>query len=157
MNIYYRVKHFLEVKGYWEIFIYLFFGGLATVVNIVSFAVALQFFDLSMPISNTISWICSVLFAFVTNKLWVFHSKSPNFMHLMIEFSKFVFYRILSYGMDMGSMLVLIQVMHTNDYIAKIITQIIVVIANYVFSKLFIFKETKVIEEGFSEESNKNE
>ncbi|MBF8807739.1 MAG: GtrA family protein [Enterococcus lacertideformus] len=147
MNLYYRVKQFLEAKGYWEIFIYLFFGGLATVVNIVSFAIALQFFKLSMPISNTISWICSVLFAFVTNKLWVFHSKSPNLMHLMIEFSKFVFYRILSYGMDMGSMLLLIQVMHTNDYVAKIITQIIVVIANYIFSKLFIFKETILIEE----------
>src|SRR5699024_5642784 len=103
---------------------------------------ALQMLHLSMPIANTISWICSVLFAFVTNKLWVFHSKSPNFFHLVIEFSKFLFYRILSYGMDMGSMLLLIQVMHTNDYVAKIITQVIVVVANYVFSKLFIFKGT---------------
>ncbi len=120
-------------------------------VNIVTFAIALQMLHLSMPIANTISWICSVLFAFVTNKLWVFHSKSPNFFHLVIEFSKFLFYRILSYGMDMGSMLLLIQVMHTNDYVAKIITQVIVVVANYVFSKLFIFKGTTIIEEELPE------
>ncbi|EOS7999517.1 GtrA family protein [Enterococcus hirae] len=151
MNFYYRVRQFLEEKGYWEIFIYLFFGGLATVVNIVTFAIALQMLHLSMPIANTISWICSVLFAFVTNKLWVFHSKSPNFFHLVIEFSKFLFYRILSYGMDMGSMLLLIQVMHTNDYVAKIITQVIVVVANYVFSKLFIFKGTTIVEEELPE------
>ncbi|MGX7174136.1 GtrA family protein [Enterococcus ratti] len=153
MKFYNQMKQFLEMKGYWEIFIYLFFGGLATVVNIVSFGIALQFFDLSMPVSNTISWICSVLFAFVTNKLWVFHSKSPNLLHLVVEFSKFVFYRILSYGMDMGCMLLLIQVMDTNEYFAKIITQIIVVIANYVFSKLFIFKETTIIKEEISEET----
>ena len=52
----------------------------------------------------------------------------------------------------MGSMLLLIKVMHINSYVAKVITQIIVVIANYVFSKLFVFKETEVIEEDFSEE-----
>ena len=57
MSLYYRFKHLLEEKGYWEIFIYLFFGGLATIVNIVSYAIALQYFKLSMPISNTISWI----------------------------------------------------------------------------------------------------
>ncbi|OQO70910.1 teichoic acid glycosylation protein [Enterococcus villorum] len=152
MSLYYRFKHLLEEKGYWEIFIYLFFGGLATIVNIVSYAIALQYFKLSMPISNTISWICSALFAFITNKLWVFHSKSPNIWHFIIECLTFLFYRLLSYGMDMGSMLLLIKVMHINSYVAKIITQIIVVIANYVFSKLFVFKETEVIEEDFSEE-----
>ncbi len=147
MNLYHRAKQFLEQKGYWEIFIYLFFGGLATVVNFVSFYIAMQLLGFSMPVSNTISWICSVLFAFVTNKIWVFHSKSPNVLHLVIEFGKFVFYRVVSYGMDMGAMLLMIQVMHMNDYVAKIITQIIVVLANYIFSKLFIFKETEIVEE----------
>lgn len=155
MNLYHQAKHFLERKGYWEIFIYLFFGGLATVVNFVSFYIALQLFELSMPVSNTISWICSVLFAFFTNKIWVFHSKSPSFLHLIIEFGKFIFYRVVSYGMDMGAMLLMIQVMHVNDYVAKIITQVIVVLANYIFSKLFIFKETEIIEKELPENQNK--
>ncbi|WP_165003279.1 MULTISPECIES: GtrA family protein [unclassified Enterococcus] len=147
MKLYQQVREYLENKGYWEILVYLFFGGLATVVNFVSFAIALQYFDLSMALSNSISWFCSVLFAFVTNKLWVFHSKSPNFTHALIECGKFFFYRILSYGLDMGAMVLLIDGMHTNEYVAKIITQIIVILANYVFSKLFIFKETEVFEE----------
>ncbi|EPH99571.1 MULTISPECIES: GtrA family protein [unclassified Enterococcus] len=147
MKLYRQFRHLLEEKGYWEVFIYLFYGGLATVVNIVSFAIALRMFHLSMPVSNTISWICSVLFAFVTNKLWVFHSKSPSFGHLAVEFGKFIFYRLVSYGLDMGSMLLLINVLHSNDFVAKIITQILVVIANYVFSKLFIFKETEILAE----------
>ncbi|HDT7747075.1 TPA: GtrA family protein [Enterococcus faecium] len=147
MKQYRQLKGYLEAKGYWEIPVYLFFGGLATIVNFVSFALARQYFDLSMALSNSISWFCSVLFAFVTNKLWVFHSKSPNFTHALIECGKFFFYRILSYGLDMGAMVLLINVMNSNEYVAKIITQIIVILANYIFSKLFIFKETEVFEE----------
>lgn len=147
MKAYLQIKKFLEEKGYWEIFVYIFFGGLATVVNFVTFALALQVFGFSMVVSNTISWICSVLFAFVTNKIWVFHSKSSSFWHVLEEFGKFLFYRIVSYGLDMGAMILLIQGLHSNEYVAKIITQILVVLANYVFSKLFIFKKTEVIDE----------
>ncbi|AZP92435.1 GtrA family protein [Enterococcus mundtii] len=147
MKIYVQFKSYLESKGYWEVFTYLFFGGLATIVNFVSYAIAQQIFQLSMPVSNTISWICSVLFAFVTNKVWVFRSKSPSYTHLFIEFGKFVFYRIVSYGLDMGAMILMINGLEMNDYVAKIITQILVVLANYVFSKLFIFNKTEIIEE----------
>lgn len=147
MKIYDQFKSYLETKGYWEVFIYLFFGGLATVINFVSYAIALQVFHLSMPISNTISWVCAVLFAFITNKIWVFKSKSPSYSHLLLEFSKFIFYRIVSYGLDMGAMFLMINGLDMNDYVAKIITQVLVVLANYVFSKLFIFTKTEIIEE----------
>lgn len=84
MKQYRQLKGYLEAKGYWEILVYLFFGGLATIVNFVSFALARQYFDLSMALSNSISWFCSVLFAFVTNKLWVFHSNHRILhMHLL--------------------------------------------------------------------------
>ncbi|MBO0460972.1 GtrA family protein [Enterococcus sp. DIV1298c] len=147
MKVYVQFKSYLESKGYWEVFIYLFFGGLATVVNFVSYAIVQQLFHLSMPVSNTISWICSVLFAFVTNKIWVFQSKSPSYTHFFIEFAKFVFYRIVSYGLDMGAMILMIKGLDMNDYVAKIITQVLVVLANYIFSKLFIFNKTEIIEE----------
>lgn len=147
MKIYHMVKEYLVAKRLWEVFIYLFFGGLATVVNIVTFALAYQVFHLNWPISNTISWIFSVLFAFVTNKVWVFQSKTENFKELVWEFSKFVFARVISFGMDMATMYLFIDLLHTGNLIAKLITQIIVVIANYIFSKVFIFKKVEIIED----------
>ncbi|MGO3913805.1 GtrA family protein [Enterococcus viikkiensis] len=147
MKIYYQFKNYLETKRLWEVFVYLFFGGLATVVNIVTFAFAYQIFHFNWPISNAISWICSVLFAFVTNKLWVFQSKTVGFKALTWEFSKFLFARILSFGMDMACMYLFIDMLHTGNLVAKLITQIVVVVANYIFSKVFIFKKVEIIEE----------
>ncbi|MBM7710535.1 putative flippase GtrA [Enterococcus xiangfangensis] len=102
---------------------------------------------MSWPISNTISWVFSVLFAFVTNKVWVFQSKTESFKELIWEFSKFIFARVVSFGMDMATMYLLIDLLHTGNLIAKLITQIIVVVANYVFSKVFIFKKVEIIED----------
>lgn len=147
MKIYHTFKNYLIEKRLWEVFIYLFFGGLATIVNIVTFTLAYQSFHLSWPVSNAISWICSVLFAFVTNKLWVFHSKTANFGALVWEFSKFIFARVVSFGMDMATMFIFIDLLHTGNLVAKLITQVVVVIANYVFSKVFIFKKVTIIEE----------
>lgn len=155
MNYYRKFESYLKEKKLWEIFIYLFFGGLATVVNIVTFAAAYQLLHLSWPISNTISWICSVLFAFVTNKLWVFQSKTETFGALVWEFSKFLFARIISFGMDMACMYLFIDILNTGNLVAKIITQIVVVVANYVFSKVFIFKKVEIIEETSSESEEK--
>lgn len=155
MNYYRKFESYLKEKKLWEIFIYLFFGGLATVVNIVTFAAAYQLFHLSWPISNTISWISSVLFAFVTNKLWVFQSKTETFGALAWEFSKFLFARIISFGMDMACMYLFIDILSTGNFVAKIITQIVVVVANYVFSKVFIFKKVEIIEETSSESEEK--
>lgn len=147
MKFYQMFKDYLEEKRLWEVFIYLFFGGLATVVNIVTFALAYQAFHLSWPVSNAISWICSVLFAFVTNKLWVFQSKTESIPALVWEFAKFIFYRVLSFGMDMACMYLFIDMLHTGNLIAKIITQIVVVVANYIFSKVFIFKKVEIVED----------
>lgn len=147
MKIYYAFKNYLEEKRLWEVFIYLFFGGLATVVNIVTYAIAFQLIHLSWPVSNAISWICSVLFAYVTNKVWVFQSKSKTFKDLAWEFGKFVFARVVSFGMDMFCMYLFIDMLHTGNLLAKLITQVVVVIANYVFSKVFIFKKVEIIED----------
>lgn len=147
MKIYWSFRNYLEEKKLWEVFIYLFFGGLATVVNIVSFALAYQGLHLSWPISNAISWICSVLFAFVTNKIWVFHSKTEGLGALAWEFGKFFLARVVSFGMDMACMYLLIDMLHTGNLVAKVITQVVVVVANYIFSKVFIFKKVEVLED----------
>lgn len=142
MNFLVKCKQQLEERKLWEVFIYLFFGGLTTIVNIAVHFTCLDLFGFHYMIATVISWIVSVLFAFVTNKRWVFHSQTEGRTEWLIEFSKFVFYRLLSLIMDMGCMYVLIEFIHAGDIVAKIFTQILVVVANYVFSKFLIFKRT---------------
>ncbi|KAF1297247.1 teichoic acid glycosylation protein [Enterococcus sp. JM4C] len=134
----------IEAKGYWEVLTYVFFGGLTTVVNFIVYFIFKDFLNLDMVISNTASWVAAVIFAFVTNKLWVFKSHSKDIKSWAFEFSQFVFYRLLSFGIDMGSMFILIKIIHIDDFVSKLITQIFIVIANYIFSKLFIFKKKEI-------------
>lgn len=143
MKVYQWFRNYLEEKKLWEIFIYLFFGGLATVVNIVSYQVAFSVFSLNWSIANVISWICSVLFAFVTNRLWVFNTHTKG-LAVVGEFIKFIIARLVSFGMDMALMFLLIDILVANGLVAKVITQVVVVVANYVFSKVFIFKKVDV-------------
>ena len=82
----------------------------------------------------------AVLFAYVTNRLFVFKSKSKG-KEKFKEFIKFIGARIISLGMDMAGMALMVSLLHWNDAISKIIVQVLVVLANYVFSKLFIFKK----------------
>ncbi len=122
---------------YYEIISYLFFGGLTTLVNILVFY--LFSFVFNYAISNVIAWIVSVIFAFVVNKLFVFKSLGKD--KVRKEIISFFSFRILSLGIDMLFMYLLISVLFVNDLISKILVNIIVVIINYVFSKLFIFKK----------------
>ena len=144
MKFYLRFKEALEKRKLWNLFIYLFFGGLATIVNIVTYFICVEWLSLHYLVANGNSWIASVLFAFVTNKVWVFHSKTESMLELLVEFAKFIFYRVLSLGMDMGVMYVMIDLMNTTNLTAKIVTQIIVVLANYLFSKFLIFNQAEI-------------
>ena len=134
-----KFQVFLETRNLWEVFTYLFFGGLTTLVNLIVFLCARDVFHAGLVISNSLAWILSVLFAFVTNKRWVFRSHTEGVAAYLQEFGKFVFYRALSYFLDMGSMLLFVQVFHSGDFLAKIVSQVLVVVANYLFSKWLIF------------------
>ncbi len=132
-------------KKYEEIINYLIVGGLTTVVSlIVYYGCVLIFLDpknaFELQIANVISWIISVAFAYVTNRIFVFKSKNKNYFK---EIASFVGARIATLFMDMLTMFLLVTVLNGNDKIAKIISQIIVIVANYVFSKLFVFKKSK--------------
>lgn len=135
-------KTWLESHGMWDIFTYVFFGSLTTLVNIVVFTTAIRS-GMSWLLANFIAWVLSVLFAFVTNKLWVFNSHTENLSALIWEFSKFVFARVLSLGIDYGFMFLFISFFGWNELIAKLLTQIAIVIANYAFSKFIIFKDNE--------------
>lgn len=123
----------------YEVLNYLLFGVATTFVNIITYFFFLDRLHLHYLWANSFSWVFSVLFAFVTNKKWVFHSPTNTKKAWMKEAFFFFYYRGVSYGLDMIMMFALVHVMHTTNLTAKLITQIIVVVANYLFSKYLIF------------------
>ena len=129
------------VNKYAEVISYLIFGGLTTVVNIIVFYLFDSILDVHYLFANAIAIIASILFAFFTNKKYVFKSSTPTVKLWLKEFSLFVSFRLLSAVFDMGSMWLLVEGLELNTNIAKIITQFIVVVLNYAFSKFFIFKQ----------------
>lgn len=129
------------VSRYEEVIGYLVFGVLTTVVNIVVFYLFDSVFEVHYLVANAIAIVVSILFAFFTNKKYVFKSSTPTFQLWLKEFSLFVSFRLLSAVFDMGSMWLLVDGLNVNANVAKIITQFIVVVLNYAFSKFFIFKQ----------------
>ena len=127
---------------YKEFILYIVFGILTTVVSISSYYVCSEILNIHYLVSNIISWVLSVIFAYFTNRVWVFESKSKNTSDILKEMLTFVNCRLLSGVIDMATMFVLVGAMHINDMYAKIFTQFIVVILNYVLSKLIVFKKS---------------
>lgn len=125
---------------YREALLYLFFGGCTTLVNILSFYI-FTLMKIDTYISNIFAWIIAVIFAFITNKLFVFESRGKSFKESSREALSFLFFRVLSLVFDMGLMYFMIDIEHINKLLAKVISNIGVIILNYVFSKLFIFKK----------------
>jgi len=123
-----------------ELFNYLLFGVLTTIVNIASFAVFDKGLGLDYKVATTIAWVLSVIFAFVTNKLYVFYSKSIGGKSVFREFISFLFFRGLSYVLDIASMIILIDFVKIDSLLAKIAANVMVVVFNYFASKYIIFK-----------------
>ena len=125
---------------YKQTILYLIFGVLSTIVNILTYAFCTRNLNIEFLISNWIAWIVAVLFAYITNKFFVFESKKINIKFLIKELSSFVSCRLLSGIIEMILMYTMISLMSLNDFIVKIITNVVVVILNFIFSKLIIFK-----------------
>lgn len=128
-------------KKYEEIVNYLIMGGLTTLVSIIVYAMFTKLFHVNYMISNIISWIASVLFAYVTNKMFVFKTKCENKKKVLIEIYQFFKYRIFSFIIDILLMYVFVEIITFDDMVAKVIVQVVVIILNYIFSKLFVFKK----------------
>ena len=128
-----------------EVLLYLFFGGLTTVISIGSYSycdVALHM-HMNELIANVISWIFAVTFAYVTNKIWVFQSQTTCFRDLCMEIGKFFGGRLATLGVEELILFVFISLMHWNSILVKLIAQVVIVILNYIISKIFVFKEKK--------------
>ena len=124
-----------------ETLLYIVFGGLTTLVSYVSF-VACSRLGLGTVAANTISTVLAVIFAFFTNKVFVFRSGNWATRAVALEFLNFCGARFVSYLVETGTLVLLVNWMGVEDYIAKIITSVIVVMLNYVFSRL-IFRKNR--------------
>ena len=127
----------------WEFFWYALFGVIGTVINILIFYLLSQKCGVPYLVANFIAWVFSVAFAFVTNKIWVFKSKSWVFPMWFKECVQFIIARIGTCVFDMGYMFVAISLLDFDETISKIVANVIVVILNYILSKLWIFKRER--------------
>jgi len=126
---------------YKEIINYLIFGVLTTLVNYITYLILAKLLNIDYMVSTVVSQIISIIFAYVTNKLFVFKTKDLSTKQLLQEMVSFFGFRIISLLLDMGFMYLFVDILHLNDTIMKLVSNVLIVIANYVFSKLFIFKK----------------
>lgn len=133
-----------QFRSLWEkyrsILIYLIFGVLTTAVNYLVYIPCLNLLGLSASVSNVIAWCVAVLFAFLTNKPFVFESKDWSAKTVVPEFTKFVGTRVASGLLETLILLVAVDMLGWNGVIWKLVTSVIVVILNYIGSKLLVFR-----------------
>ena len=133
-----------------EQILYLIFGGLTTVVDWgVSFLLyyfwgeAIEETVFLVHAANVVAWAAAVLFAFVTNRIWVFESKKHGFLPVMGELVAFAGGRVMTLLLQEGMFLVFHDWLHVNAYAVKLIAAVLVIIANYFISKLLVFRKKK--------------
>lgn len=125
---------------YRSFILYAFFGVCTTLVNIIVYYICSYVLNLSTIISTAISWFLAVLFAYVTNREWVFESHVSNTKEVTKEITSFFSCRLLTGLLDIGIMYICVDILNWNDMIIKMISNILVIVLNYVASKLIIFK-----------------
>lgn len=128
-------------KKYKEVILYLVFGVLTTIINIISFWLCNDILQIDYKTSNIIAWFLSVIFAFITNKLIVFKSKNKSKKDTTKEAISFLVARLFSLIIDMALMMIMIDIFKINSLVAKFITNIVVIVMNYLFSKFIIFRK----------------
>ena len=135
---------------YREVLLYLIFGGLTTVVDWgLSFLLyhfwgeAIKANVLLIHGANVIAWAAAVLFAFVTNRIWVFQSKKKGFLPILGELSSFAGGRVMTLLLQEAMFVIFFDILGINEFIVKIIAAVLVIILNYVISKLFVFRKKK--------------
>lgn len=120
-----------------EVFFYLVFGALTTLVNFLVFMFLSYSLALGTVPANVIAWFLSVLFAYLTNRKWVFKSKGDNVFKEAVAFFSG---RILTGVLDTAVMFVSVDIMGWNNLLMKIVSNIIVIVLNYLISKFLVFR-----------------
>ena len=131
------------MKNYKQGILYLFFGALTTAVNIISYYASYNIFKISNVTSTILAWALALLFAFVTNRIFVFESKAKGFKEIIRELLAFFICRLLTGAIDVLIMWISVDIMNWNSMLWKIISNVLVVVLNFLASKLFIFKKAR--------------
>ena len=126
---------------YKQVILYVCFGGMTTVVNVVMYYSCYNILKVANVLSTVYAWLVAVVFAFITNKLWVFESRSFDGKVLSREISSFFGARIATGFLDILVMYFAVDLMNWNSTIWKLLGNIIVIVLNYIASKLLIFKK----------------
>lgn len=129
------------IQKHWDILSYLFFGGLTTVVNYLVYFPLYNWLQLSATISNAVAWVFAVAFAYLTNKPFVFKSFDWSAKTVIPELTKFVGCRIGSGAVETVLLLLCVDWLKWDGNLMKILTSILVVIINYIASKLLVFRK----------------
>ena len=129
------------IKKHYDVLAYLFFGVLTTVVNYLVYLPCYNLLHLSAAVSNVLAWAVAVAFAYVTNKPFVFHSYDWSAKTVIPELGKFVGSRIASGGIETLIIFVTVDCLLWNGNVMKLVTSVLVVILNYVASKLLVFRK----------------
>ncbi len=125
-----------------SVLLYLVVGGLTTVVSLAAQYIP-KYLGLPTAANTTISWICAVTFAFFANKVWVFKNESNTKRDWLAQASAFYGARLVTYFLELGFMMLTVEVLSQNEYIMKIIAQVFILVINYLFSKLVVFRKKK--------------
>ena len=129
------------VVQHWEVLSYLIFGVLTTVVNYLVYLPVYNILGLSAALSNALAWVVAVAFAYLTNKPFVFKSHDWSLKTVIPELTKFVGCRVASGAMETLILLLTVDMLHWNGNIWKLVTSVLVVILNYIASKLVVFRK----------------
>ena len=127
-------------KQYKQQINYLIFGVLTTLINVAMYYACFNIMNISNIISNIIAWFLSVLFAYITNKIWVFESKTRNKNKILYELFTFFSARMVTGLIDIGFMLLTVDILMLDSLVMKVCSNLIVIVLNYIASKLIVFK-----------------
>jgi putative flippase GtrA len=125
-----------------EVISYLIFGVLTTLVNWVFYGSMVKT-GIDYRIATAAAWVISVLFAYVVNKIFVFQSYDMHLNYVIKEVISFTACRVVSGVMELVLMVIMVSWLNMDEYVSKVLVSVVVVVANYVFSKLFIFRKSE--------------
>ena len=131
------------LRRYKSQLLYLFFGGCTTLVNVVVYGVCTRMASLSTTVSTVIAWVVSVLFAYITNRTWVFESRARTVPGVLRELWSFLLCRLVTGALDLLIMYLCVDLLGLPDIPIKLLSNLLVIVLNYVASKLIIFAKPK--------------
>ncbi len=139
----YEISHEFkkDIEKYMDVIPYLFFGVCTTVVNIGTYWLCAHPLNLNTMISTIVAWVVAIMFAYVTNRKWVFHSEVKSINGIIREIMTFFGCRLTTGTIDCACMFVFVELLYCNDVAIKFMTNILVIVLNYVASRYFIFNK----------------